>query len=102
MDTVALAAAAGATTTIGLLSGVLVGPAWPPVLLAEEAAGRPSAAARRDRGRPRTTTADDEDLLRQRRARPPSGPANSHFFPAVADTDEPPKMWRNQRQAPAS
>jgi len=39
MDTVALAAAAGATSTIGLLSGVMVGPVWPPVLLAKEAAG---------------------------------------------------------------
>lgn len=38
MDTVALAAAAGATTSIGLVSAVLVGPAWPPVLLAKEAA----------------------------------------------------------------
>lgn len=39
MDTVALAAAAGATTSIGLLSGVIVGPSWPPALLAKEAAG---------------------------------------------------------------
>jgi alkanesulfonate monooxygenase SsuD/methylene tetrahydromethanopterin reductase-like flavin-dependent oxidoreductase (luciferase family) len=39
MDTVALAAAAGATTRIGLLSNVLIAPAWPPVLLAKELAG---------------------------------------------------------------
>jgi len=39
MDTVALAAAAGATSTIGLLPTVLLGPVWPPVLLAKEAAG---------------------------------------------------------------
>jgi alkanesulfonate monooxygenase SsuD/methylene tetrahydromethanopterin reductase-like flavin-dependent oxidoreductase (luciferase family) len=39
MDTVALAAAAGATSTIGLLSNVLIGPAWPAALLAKEAAG---------------------------------------------------------------
>lgn len=39
MDTVALAAAAGATSAIGLLSGVLLGPVWPPVLLAKEIAG---------------------------------------------------------------
>ncbi|MET7575553.1 LLM class flavin-dependent oxidoreductase [Streptomyces sp. NPDC005492] len=39
MDTVALAAAAGATSTIGLVSNVLLGPVWPPVLLAKEAAG---------------------------------------------------------------
>lgn len=38
-DTVALAAAAGATATIGLLSNVVVGPAWSPVLLAKEVAG---------------------------------------------------------------
>jgi alkanesulfonate monooxygenase SsuD/methylene tetrahydromethanopterin reductase-like flavin-dependent oxidoreductase (luciferase family) len=38
MDTVALAAAAGATSTIGLLSHVVLAPAWPPVLLAKEAA----------------------------------------------------------------
>lgn len=38
MDTVALAAAAGATTTIGLLSQVLVATAWPGALLAKEAA----------------------------------------------------------------
>ncbi|GAA0450504.1 luciferase [Paractinoplanes deccanensis] len=38
MDTVALAAAAGATTTIGLLSNVLLGTVWPPVLLAKEIA----------------------------------------------------------------
>lgn len=37
MDTVALAAAAGATTTIGLLPTVLLGPVWPDVLLAKEA-----------------------------------------------------------------
>jgi alkanesulfonate monooxygenase SsuD/methylene tetrahydromethanopterin reductase-like flavin-dependent oxidoreductase (luciferase family) len=39
MDTVALAASAGATTTIGLISNILIAPAWPPVLLAKEAAG---------------------------------------------------------------
>lgn len=38
MDTVALAAAAGATRRIGLLSNVLLGGVWPPVLLAKEAA----------------------------------------------------------------
>jgi alkanesulfonate monooxygenase SsuD/methylene tetrahydromethanopterin reductase-like flavin-dependent oxidoreductase (luciferase family) len=38
MDTVALAAAAGATATVGLLSGVIVGPSWPPALLAKEVA----------------------------------------------------------------
>ena len=38
MDTVALAAAAAATTSIGLVSTVLIGPAWPPVLLAKETA----------------------------------------------------------------
>lgn len=39
MDTVALAASAGATSTIGLISNILIAPAWPPVLLAKEAAG---------------------------------------------------------------
>ncbi|TQS45090.1 LLM class flavin-dependent oxidoreductase [Cryptosporangium phraense] len=39
MDTVALAAAAGATSTIELFSGVLIGPAWPATLLAKELAG---------------------------------------------------------------
>lgn len=39
MDTVALAAAAGATSSIGLLSSVLLGPVWPAALLAKEAAG---------------------------------------------------------------
>ncbi|HEY6493935.1 MAG TPA: LLM class flavin-dependent oxidoreductase [Trebonia sp.] len=39
MDTVALAAAAGATSTIGLLSNILVAPVWPAALLAKEAAG---------------------------------------------------------------
>jgi alkanesulfonate monooxygenase SsuD/methylene tetrahydromethanopterin reductase-like flavin-dependent oxidoreductase (luciferase family) len=38
-DTVALAAAAGATSTIGLLSHVLLAPVWPPQLLAKEVAG---------------------------------------------------------------
>ncbi|MFJ1596045.1 LLM class flavin-dependent oxidoreductase [Streptomyces sp. NPDC088261] len=38
MDTVALAVAAGATRRIGLLSTLLLGPVWPPVLLAKEAA----------------------------------------------------------------
>jgi alkanesulfonate monooxygenase SsuD/methylene tetrahydromethanopterin reductase-like flavin-dependent oxidoreductase (luciferase family) len=37
-DTVVLAAAAGATTTIGLFSTVLLGTVWPPVLLAKEVA----------------------------------------------------------------
>jgi alkanesulfonate monooxygenase SsuD/methylene tetrahydromethanopterin reductase-like flavin-dependent oxidoreductase (luciferase family) len=36
MDTVALASAAGATKTIGLLSTILLGPVWPDVLLAKE------------------------------------------------------------------
>lgn len=39
MDTVALAAAAGATSTIGLLSNVLLATVWPATLLAKEAAG---------------------------------------------------------------
>ncbi|WP_236028158.1 LLM class flavin-dependent oxidoreductase [Paractinoplanes lichenicola] len=39
MDTVALAAAAGATSRVGLVSTVLVAPVWPPVLLAKELAG---------------------------------------------------------------
>lgn len=39
MDTVALAAAAGATSTIGLISNVLLGPVWPATMLAKEAAG---------------------------------------------------------------
>jgi alkanesulfonate monooxygenase SsuD/methylene tetrahydromethanopterin reductase-like flavin-dependent oxidoreductase (luciferase family) len=38
MDTVALAAAAAATTSIGLFSNVMLGPVWPPVLLAKETA----------------------------------------------------------------
>jgi alkanesulfonate monooxygenase SsuD/methylene tetrahydromethanopterin reductase-like flavin-dependent oxidoreductase (luciferase family) len=38
MDTVALAAAAGTTTTIGLLSQVLLATTWPGALLAKEAA----------------------------------------------------------------
>lgn len=38
MDTVALAAAAGATSKIGLISNVLLAPVWPAVLLAKEAA----------------------------------------------------------------
>jgi alkanesulfonate monooxygenase SsuD/methylene tetrahydromethanopterin reductase-like flavin-dependent oxidoreductase (luciferase family) len=38
-DTVALAAAAGATSTIGLFSGVLLAPTWPGELLAKELAG---------------------------------------------------------------
>ncbi|KDN22132.1 LLM class flavin-dependent oxidoreductase [Amycolatopsis rifamycinica] len=38
-DTVTLAAAAGATTEIALLSTVLVAPAWPAALLAKEVAG---------------------------------------------------------------
>jgi alkanesulfonate monooxygenase SsuD/methylene tetrahydromethanopterin reductase-like flavin-dependent oxidoreductase (luciferase family) len=39
MDTVALAAAAGATRTIGLLSNVMVAPVWPGTLFAKEVAG---------------------------------------------------------------
>lgn len=39
MDTVALAAAAGATSRIGLLSNVLLATVWPAALLAKEAAG---------------------------------------------------------------
>lgn len=39
MDTVALAAAAGATTSVGLLSTVLTGPVWPAAFLAKEVAG---------------------------------------------------------------
>lgn len=39
MDTVALAAAAGATQRIGLFTNVLLGTVWPPVLLAKEIAG---------------------------------------------------------------
>ncbi|WP_043254158.1 LLM class flavin-dependent oxidoreductase [Streptomyces sp. Tu6071] len=39
MDTVALAAAAGATSRIGLISNVLLGPVWPAHLLAKEAQG---------------------------------------------------------------
>ena len=39
LDTVALAAAAGATQTIGLFTNVLLAPTWPPVLFAKEAAG---------------------------------------------------------------
>ena len=38
MDTVALAAAAATTTSIGLFSNILIGTAWPPVLLAKEVA----------------------------------------------------------------
>ena len=38
MDTVALAAAAAVTTSIGLFSNVMLGPVWPPVLLAKETA----------------------------------------------------------------
>ncbi|KIF75611.1 MmcJ protein [Streptomyces sp. 150FB] len=39
MDTVALAAAAGATSRIQLFSNILIGVVWPPVLLAKEVAG---------------------------------------------------------------
>src|SRR5919112_4031533 len=39
MDTVALAAAAGATTTIGLISNIVIAPVWPAMLFAKEAAG---------------------------------------------------------------
>ncbi|GAB6902622.1 LLM class flavin-dependent oxidoreductase [Kineosporia succinea] len=38
-DTVTLAAAAATTSTIGLFTGVLEGPVWPPRLLAKELAG---------------------------------------------------------------
>jgi alkanesulfonate monooxygenase SsuD/methylene tetrahydromethanopterin reductase-like flavin-dependent oxidoreductase (luciferase family) len=38
MDTVALAAAAATTTSIGLFSNIMLGPVWPPVLLAKETA----------------------------------------------------------------
>lgn len=38
-DTVALAAAAATTSTIGLMTNVLLGPTWPPLLLAKELAG---------------------------------------------------------------
>jgi alkanesulfonate monooxygenase SsuD/methylene tetrahydromethanopterin reductase-like flavin-dependent oxidoreductase (luciferase family) len=38
LDTIALAAAAATTTTIGLVSAIAVGPAYPAVLLAKEAA----------------------------------------------------------------
>jgi alkanesulfonate monooxygenase SsuD/methylene tetrahydromethanopterin reductase-like flavin-dependent oxidoreductase (luciferase family) len=38
MDTVALAAAAGATSTIGLFSDVVLAPTWPAVLFAKEVA----------------------------------------------------------------
>jgi len=40
MDTIALAVAAASTTTIGLISAIAVGPAYPAVLLAKEAANR--------------------------------------------------------------
>jgi len=39
MDTVALAAAAGATRTIGLISTIMLSTAWPAALLAKEVAG---------------------------------------------------------------
>jgi alkanesulfonate monooxygenase SsuD/methylene tetrahydromethanopterin reductase-like flavin-dependent oxidoreductase (luciferase family) len=39
MDTVALAAAAASTDSAELLAAVALGPVWPPVLLAKEAAG---------------------------------------------------------------
>ncbi|MEV6133697.1 LLM class flavin-dependent oxidoreductase [Streptomyces violaceusniger] len=39
MDTVALAAVAGATSTIGLISHIMAAPMWPAVLLAKEVAG---------------------------------------------------------------
>lgn len=48
MDTVALASAAGATASIGLISAILIGSAWPPVLLAKEVVRH-----RRRLGRPR-------------------------------------------------
>src|SRR5436190_19882046 len=47
MDTVALAAAAGATSRIGLISNVLLGTVWPPVLLAKEIAGIDGVSGRR-------------------------------------------------------
>jgi alkanesulfonate monooxygenase SsuD/methylene tetrahydromethanopterin reductase-like flavin-dependent oxidoreductase (luciferase family) len=49
MDTVALAAAAGATSTIGLLSSVLLAPVWPASLLAKEAAGIDGVSGGRSR-----------------------------------------------------
>jgi len=39
MDTVTLAAAAGATSTIGLISNIMLATVWPPTLLAKEVAG---------------------------------------------------------------
>src|SRR3954470_13844963 len=39
MDSVTLAAAAGATSTIGLISNVMLAPVWPSQLLAKELAG---------------------------------------------------------------
>src|SRR5262244_841845 len=39
MDTVALAAAAGATSTIGLVSTVMLTPVWPSTLIGKELAG---------------------------------------------------------------
>ena len=39
MDTVALAAAAGATKSIGLISTIMLATVWPPTLLAKEIAG---------------------------------------------------------------
>jgi len=39
MDTVALAAAAGATKSIGLISTIMLATVWPPTLLAKEVAG---------------------------------------------------------------
>ncbi|MCW2913853.1 MAG: class flavin-dependent oxidoreductase [Actinomycetia bacterium] len=39
MDTVALAAAAGATSTIGLISNIMLTTVWPAALLAKEVAG---------------------------------------------------------------
>ncbi|MEV0219051.1 LLM class flavin-dependent oxidoreductase [Streptomyces sp. NPDC050704] len=39
MDTVALAAAAGATNTIELISNIMITPVWPATLLAKEVAG---------------------------------------------------------------
>lgn len=47
MDTVALAAAAGATSRIGLLSNVLLGPVWPGILLAKEAQSLDAVSGRR-------------------------------------------------------
>ncbi|MER6563149.1 LLM class flavin-dependent oxidoreductase [Streptomyces sp. NPDC001027] len=46
-DTMALAAVAGATRTIRLISNVVVEPCWPPVVLAKELAGIQSVSGGR-------------------------------------------------------